>query len=485
MEIAATGMLSHSAANTGANVSEGGPAFAAVLGEVETGTSPAAATVATPAPVPVALRTAAGATNMPLLASAATVQTTSAGLAHGAPAAGEQALLAMPGAVEMQPQPDLVASGKSVSQGTAEAAVLAAAAEPSIMQGSELALKGTAGPTVSNPGATPATKASGKPEQKQVADLIGSLTALDSQNGDTKEPITAPQVSPETALVELVSPDPADEMQTETAAVPAALQDAAWMPVAAPTHQAQEQGAKAETKSPELSLGGSPQAEAASGETATGTSTSGDDSAATTGEPFARMVSSAAPERPQQQTNAPGPQPMGQAASQAVGQQAQPALQPLPTIHAAAESHPTMSFRADKVAQEMGLEIARRVSMGSDELVIRLDPAELGRINIRMTMNEQGQLRAVVAADAPGVLEAIRADIPELSRALEQAGVRTDSQSFRFDRGSGNDSGNQWQQRYQQQQAGTRSDDSSGLGGSEDPTTYRPMATNGRINMMA
>lgn len=162
---------------------------------------------------------------------------------------------------------------------------------------------------------------------------------------------------------------------------------------------------------------------------------------------------------------------------------APPAAMP-DAVSAAAERHPAMSFRADKVAREMGVEIARRISKGGQELVIRLDPAELGRISIRMSVNEQGQLRAIVAADAPSVVDAIRNDISELSRAIEQAGIRTDSQSFRFDRGGSGEPGGQWQQRYQQPNSPTRHEEQAGSP-ADDTGSYRPLATNGRINMMA
>ena len=63
--------------------------------------------------------------------------------------------------------------------------------------------------------------------------------------------------------------------------------------------------------------------------------------------------------------------------------------------------------------------------------------------------------------------------------------MRTDSQSFRFDRGGSGDPGGQWQQRYQQQNSPSRQGDANGLAMSEDETAYRPLAMNGRINMMA
>ena len=213
-------------------------------------------------------------------------------------------------------------------------------------------------------------------------------------------------------------------------------------------------------------------------ETVTTSSTPAEASAEPTSQPFANLARSAAAEQPQANAAAlPG-------TTSSALPPTQLAAQPAVAANAPAQPQPVMQFRADKVAREMGLEIARRVSTGGEELVIRLDPGELGRINIRMAVNEHGQLRAIVAADAPAVLEALRSDISELNRALEQAGVRTDSQSFRFDRGSSGDSGGQWQQRYQQQASGRHSGTGEPVT-DEDSPAYRPMSTNGRVNMMA
>ncbi len=206
--------------------------------------------------------------------------------------------------------------------------------------------------------------------------------------------------------------------------------------------------------------------------------TSAGGSAEPAAQPFPQLARNASADQPQANAvSLPG-------ATNSASQQAPLGQHPAAPAQAHIPHQPVMPFRADKVAREMGLEIARRMSAGNEELVIRLDPAELGRINIRMAVNEHGHLRAVVAADAPSVLDALRSDISELTRALEQAGVRTDSQSFRFDRGGSGDSGGHWQQRYQQQ-ASTRPGGDHASAIAEDEHAYRPMATNGRINVMA
>ena len=146
------------------------------------------------------------------------------------------------------------------------------------------------------------------------------------------------------------------------------------------------------------------------------------------------------------------------------------------------ESQPVLEARAGQLGREMGVEIARRISAGVEELVIRLDPAELGRISIRMSLTDQGSLRAVLAADAPAALEVLRHEIGDLGRALEQAGVRTDADSLRFDRGQGGENGSAWQ-RYQGQ--GRTARPGGAAAESMDQPEQVNVRTSGRVDLMA
>jgi flagellar hook-length control protein FliK len=131
--------------------------------------------------------------------------------------------------------------------------------------------------------------------------------------------------------------------------------------------------------------------------------------------------------------------------------------------------------------ERLGILITRQAGEGAGEVQIRMDPAELGRIHVRLSFDEGGSLRAVVGADSPQVLEAIRRDAGELGRALAEAGVRTDAQSFRFDRGyqsGGGDLPRPWRQA--QGDAWARSGESD-----DEPTRYGPLRGAGRVNLMA
>ena len=132
----------------------------------------------------------------------------------------------------------------------------------------------------------------------------------------------------------------------------------------------------------------------------------------------------------------------------------------------------------------MGVEIARRVLAGGDELTVRLNPIEMGRIEVRFSFDEGGALRAVVAAESVAALEMLRRDSADLGRALSDAGVRADAQSFRFDSRSGNGDANQFWQRQQQGGGNSRASSHETAGNEPDPI-YRSLRTSGQIDLMA
>lgn len=182
--------------------------------------------------------------------------------------------------------------------------------------------------------------------------------------------------------------------------------------------------------------------------------------------------------------------PTAEGGTAAVQQMAQgaasaPAPAPASSPPPAAQAHPTINAKPGQIGQEFGVEIARTATAGLDELTVRLNPAELGRIEVKLSFDERGSLRAVVAAENPAALDMLRRDSAELNRALADAGIRSDAGSFRFDSraGSGGEGGQFWQRQQQATRASGRSySDASPTG--EDPV-YRPLRTSGRVDLMA
>lgn len=135
-----------------------------------------------------------------------------------------------------------------------------------------------------------------------------------------------------------------------------------------------------------------------------------------------------------------------------------------------------------RIGREMGVEIAHHVAAGRDEMMVRLDPPEMGRVDIRLSFDRDGAVRGVIAADSPGVLDMLRKETGELTRALADAGVRSDAQSFRFD-SKGRDPGQTAHQRPDENGRGSQSA-LTGDTHAEQPA-YRLVRTSGSIDLMA
>jgi flagellar hook-length control protein FliK len=82
--------------------------------------------------------------------------------------------------------------------------------------------------------------------------------------------------------------------------------------------------------------------------------------------------------------------------------------------------------------QGLGVELAGKALAGKNHFEIRLDPPELGRIEVRLDVDKQGQVTSRLIADRADTLDLLRRDAPTLERALQDAGLKTDSNSLQF-----------------------------------------------------
>ncbi|HXQ84855.1 MAG TPA: flagellar hook-length control protein FliK [Xanthobacteraceae bacterium] len=76
--------------------------------------------------------------------------------------------------------------------------------------------------------------------------------------------------------------------------------------------------------------------------------------------------------------------------------------------------------------------IAARALAGSNQFDIRLDPPELGRIDVRLDVDSNGQVTSHVTVDRPETLSLLQSQQPQLERALEQAGLKTADNGLQF-----------------------------------------------------
>lgn len=92
---------------------------------------------------------------------------------------------------------------------------------------------------------------------------------------------------------------------------------------------------------------------------------------------------------------------------------------------------------AEALANNVGLSIAKAARNGTTDYVVRLDPVELGKIEIRLNVGNDGQVQAVLASDNARTHDLLQREAPSITQSLNDAGLKTDSNSLSFDLRSG------------------------------------------------
>jgi hypothetical protein len=77
-------------------------------------------------------------------------------------------------------------------------------------------------------------------------------------------------------------------------------------------------------------------------------------------------------------------------------------------------------------------QIAARSGSGTKTFDIRLDPPELGRVEVRLTVSGEGKAEAHLTVDRPYTLELLRRDSHDLERALKDAGLELAGNTLNF-----------------------------------------------------
>jgi len=103
---------------------------------------------------------------------------------------------------------------------------------------------------------------------------------------------------------------------------------------------------------------------------------------------------------------------------------------PTTGAHAAA-SHVASLRGAPETVATLAAQILKKLDSRTTRFDVELDPAGLGRVDVRLEIGAQGRLTAAMSFDNPHSAQELRNRSAELSRALEQAGFDvTDGLSF-------------------------------------------------------
>lgn len=130
------------------------------------------------------------------------------------------------------------------------------------------------------------------------------------------------------------------------------------------------------------------------------------------------------------QNTAPAPEPAAaQAPSQhAAASQTTPqvaALAPNAAVALAPAARATTPTDAVSIPG-LAVEISTRARDGQRQFEIRLDPPELGRIDVRLHLDKDGGVTSHLIVDRPETLDLLRRDASTLEKALQSTGLKTD-----------------------------------------------------------
>ncbi|HUD31157.1 MAG TPA: flagellar hook-length control protein FliK [Novosphingobium sp.] len=165
-------------------------------------------------------------------------------------------------------------------------------------------------------------------------------------------------------------------------------------------------------------------------------------------------------------------------------------------VGTAASDAPPVAVQAGRFGFDIGVTIARALTPASGreetakaargaDLMIRLSPRHMGRVDVRLSFEDGGLLRAVVSADSPAALDMLRRESADLGRALADAGIRADAQSLRFDSGGGSSGNGPHRQGWRSQNPATPDVGSGPASDAIDDLISRPLRGSGRIDLMA
>jgi flagellar hook-length control protein FliK len=110
----------------------------------------------------------------------------------------------------------------------------------------------------------------------------------------------------------------------------------------------------------------------------------------------------------------------------------QPQLNAPATAASAAALTVTAATNGAVPLNGLALQIAVSAQSGKSRFEIRLDPADLGRIDVRIDVDSNGQVTSHLTVEKPETLSMLRQDAPQLQRALDDAGLKTGDGGLQF-----------------------------------------------------
>ncbi len=136
---------------------------------------------------------------------------------------------------------------------------------------------------------------------------------------------------------------------------------------------------------------------------------------------------------------------------------------------------------AKPASQQLNIQIQKGVENKVNGLTVELHPAELGKLDVKLNIDDNGVLKASIMVEKPETLALLQKDNADLMKALQEAGIQTDEGSLDFNlkQQSGQDDFDK------DQNAFGKYEDSQGLSNSEDETEHELQIDIGNNNYIS
>lgn len=186
------------------------------------------------------------------------------------------------------------------------------------------------------------------------------------------------------------------------------------------------------------------EAQAAAGQGGDGNKTGGDSNSAHTQSQHTKADPDTQPREDTLQPAAPAPLNSAGATQSAAHSQTQTAnVQPVtaqgqtqtssPVAAASLQVAPqTAQMAAQPDITALAVQIAAKSDDGNKQFDIRLDPKELGRVEVKLTIDDQGRAQAHLAVEKPQTLDMLQNDRGNLERALKDSGIALSQNGLNF-----------------------------------------------------
>lgn len=84
------------------------------------------------------------------------------------------------------------------------------------------------------------------------------------------------------------------------------------------------------------------------------------------------------------------------------------------------------------VSEQVHVAVRKAASDGLENITVQLDPIDLGRVEVNIQTNRDGQTSISFMVDKPETFDHLSRDARSLERALQESGVKTDTGSMQF-----------------------------------------------------